>query len=93
MSVSTCIFPGCTHVHDSRGLCSTHVGIARDLIRQGLTTWAELEFEGLAKPRGSTNARKGFIEELTRRRSEHGGDDLVCEVGSAGDRICRRPSQ
>ena len=50
--VPRCVKPGCVRFRKARGLCLTCYGHARTLVKEGKTTWAELEAQGKALPQG-----------------------------------------
>lgn len=54
-----CLYPNCTKVAGTRGLCNTHYGNAARFVREGRTTWAALETAGKATP--SRNAKSWFL--------------------------------
>ncbi len=58
---STCCIPYCTGTVTCRGLCRRCENNARNAVRRGKTTWAELEELGLAK---ATTYRALFREAL-----------------------------
>ena len=49
MNKTTCLFPECKKIINSRGLCTTHYRSARELIKKGKITWEELEKMGKSK--------------------------------------------
>lgn len=46
-----CMLPGCNLLLKCRGLCRKHYWNAAAQVREGVTTWAELEAKQLSKPR------------------------------------------
>lgn len=44
-----CLYPDCDNEAVTRGLCATHYGIARKLVKGGHTTWEELIAAGKAE--------------------------------------------
>ena len=51
--VTKCLRPDCTRdtYGGSRGLCVSHYSVLQAKVKKGLTTWEELEVNGLSKPR------------------------------------------
>lgn len=45
-----CIIEGCNEKANGRGLCSKDAAMAYGYVKQGKTTWEQLEKMGLAKP-------------------------------------------
>ncbi len=41
-----CLFPGCGKLSKTRGLCDKHINAAKQAVRDGATTWDQLEREG-----------------------------------------------
>ena len=60
-----CLIVGCTKamLNSSRGLCVGHRAMAGVRVKEGRTTWGELESKGLA--------RKKFTPEENRARRNH----------------------
>lgn len=46
-----CLFPHCDCGRATRGLCRSHYSYASLLVRNGITTWKELEDHGKCLPR------------------------------------------
>jgi len=45
-----CVYDGCNNTVIARGLCRNHYQSARQMVREGKTTWADLEKAGVARP-------------------------------------------
>jgi hypothetical protein len=55
-----------------RGLCRLDYRAAAAKVRNGLTTWAEMETAGNARPAGA--AKRKLLRSLRFRRHDHGQD-------------------
>jgi len=57
-----CMRPGCDRVADSRGLCRPDYIRAAKLVRDGRTTWEDLEARGRALSKGSGSITRWFLD-------------------------------
>jgi len=64
--MSKCLVPACERENlIIRGLCATHYRTADRLVKMGLTTWGDLEFNGKAlakRNRGLGEAAKWLLQ-------------------------------
>ena len=67
MAVKRCLTPGCIRLAWNRGACKSCYSRHAWSVRQGKTTWAELEAVGLVRP-----AQSSF--DLGRKWRRQGGD-------------------
>lgn len=72
-----CLHPDCTRPLSTRGNCHTHYNELSKLVKDGVTTWEQLEKDGLALPatRASTwrkqmtsDIKQHFINNPRRRK-------------------------
>ena len=53
-----CLVPGCEKPQKTRGLCVTCYAVARDLVKEGKTTWDKLVESNRALARGGVSGSK-----------------------------------
>ena len=68
MEHKKCLRPGCKNIGTARGLCNEDYSRASQLVKQGVTTWEQLEEHKKCWPRKAQRtevARQWFLKGIT----------------------------
>ena len=80
-----CLTPDCENGEESRGLCHSCYAVARRLIKDKRTTWAQLEELSLASPPRKTGRKTGtrFGRALKRALGARGRGEAAKSIDCA----------